>query len=66
MIFLHIGLVMKFAPLATGGLFRSPSLGGSVARANAPRVSMIKLTQSNCTAVSGADPERRKTITDVA
>lgn len=47
MIFLHIALVIKLAPLATGGLFKSPSLGGSVAKANAPRVSIIKLTQSN-------------------
>jgi hypothetical protein len=47
MIFLHIVLVIKFVPLPTGGLFKSPSLGGSVARANAPRVSIIKLTQSN-------------------
>ena len=60
MIFLHMVLVIKFAPLVTGGLFISPSLGGSVARANAPIVSIIKLTQSNCTAVSGADPERQE------
>lgn len=48
---------MKLTPLPTGGLFISPSFGGSVASANAPRVSIIMLTQSNCTAVKGADPE---------
>lgn len=59
-IFLHIGLVIKLAFFPTGGLSISPSLGGSVARANAPRVSMIKLTQSNWTAVSGAAPENKE------
>jgi len=49
--------VMKLAPLPTGALFISPSFGGSVASANAPSVSIIMLTQSNCTAVRGADPE---------
>lgn len=47
---------MKPTPLPTGGRFISPSFGGSVASANAPRVSMIRFTQSNCTAVRGADP----------
>lgn len=56
-IFLHMVLVIKLTLLPTGGLFISPSLGGSVANANAPRVSIIKLTQSNWTAVRGADPE---------
>lgn len=58
MMFLHIALVMKLAVLAIGGRFIKPSLGGSVARANAPSVSMIMFTQSSCTAVSGADPEK--------
>ena len=59
-IFLHMGLVIKFVVLPTGGLSISPSLGGSVAKANAPRVSIIKLTQSNWTAVRGADPENKE------
>lgn len=54
--FLHMVLVMKLAVLAIGARFIKPSLGGSVARANAPSVSMIMLTQRSCTAVSGADP----------
>lgn len=48
--------VMKLTFLPTGGLFIRPSFGGSVASAKAPRVSMIKFTQSIWTAVSGADP----------
>lgn len=56
-IFLHMVLVIKLTLLPTGGLFISASFGGSVANANAPRVSIIKLTQSNWTAVKGADPE---------
>ena len=55
-IFLHMAFVMKLTPLRTGGLFISSSFGGSVASASAPTAS-IKLTQSNCTAVSGVDPE---------
>lgn len=55
--FLHMALVIKLTPLGIGGLCISPSFGGSVARAKAPRVSIIKFTQSNCTAVRGADPE---------
>lgn len=50
-------LVMKPVLILTGGLFNNSSVGGSVANASAPRVSMIMLTQSNCTAVRGADPE---------
>lgn len=52
-----MAFVMKLTPLPTGSLFISPSFGGSVASASAPRVSIIMLTQSNCTAVRGADPE---------
>ena len=59
MIFLHMALVIKLSPLPTGSPFISSSVGGSVARANAPRVSIIKFTQSNCTAVKGADPESK-------
>ena len=51
-----MAFVMKLTPLRTGGLFISSSFGGSVASASAPTAS-IKLTQSNCTAVSGVDPE---------
>jgi hypothetical protein len=46
----------------------SSSFGGSVASASAPSVSMIMLTQSNCTAVRGALPEltsRSTTISDI-
>lgn len=57
MIFLHMVRVMKFAFLPTGARFIRPSVGASVAKANAPRVSMIIFTQSNWTAVRGADPE---------
>lgn len=56
MTFLHMMLLMKFPFLPTGVLFISSLFGGSVANANAPRVSMIMLTQSNCTAVRGALP----------
>ena len=56
-IFLHIALVIKPTPLPIGGLFISPSCGGSVASAKAPSVSMIRLTHSNWTAVRGADPD---------
>lgn len=57
MMFLHMMLLMKFPFLPTGVRFMSSLLGGSVANASAPSVSMIMLTQSNCTAVSGALPE---------
>jgi len=56
-IFLHMAMVIKLTPLPTGGLFKRPSFGGSVANASAPRVSIIMFTQSNWTAVRGADPE---------
>lgn len=56
-IFLHMTFVIKLTFLPTGGLCISPSFGGSVASANAPSVSIIMFTQSNCTAVRGADPE---------
>lgn len=57
MMFLHIVLVMKLTPRPTGFLFISSSFGGSVANAKAPSVSIIILTQSNCTAVRGAVPD---------
>jgi len=55
-IFLHMTRVMKLCPRLTGGLFIISSLGGSVAKAKAPSVSMIMFTHSNWTAVSGAIP----------
>lgn len=56
MMFLHMVMVMKLSVFLTGSLFIRPSCGGSVASASAPKVSMIRFTHSNCTAVSGADP----------
>ena len=44
-IIFHILNVIIEAPLASGFLLRSSSVGGSVASANAAKVSMIKLTQ---------------------
>lgn len=55
-IFLHITLLIKFPFLPTGGLFINSSLGGSVASASAPRVSIIMLTHRSWTAVRGAFP----------
>lgn len=55
-IFLHITLLMKFPFLPTGGLSIKSAVGGSVANARAPRVSMIMLTHKSCTAVRGAFP----------
>lgn len=54
-----MALVIKLNPFGIGGLCISPSFGGSVASAKAPRVSIIKLTQSNWTAVRGTDPKSR-------
>ena len=42
-----------FSFLDCGGRFRSLSDGGSVANARAAKVSIIRLTQSICTEVSG-------------
>ena len=56
-IFLHITLLMMLAPLPTGFLFINSSCGGSVANANAPRVSMITFTHKCCTVVRGVLPE---------
>lgn len=42
--FLHMTLLMKFPFLPTGVRFIKSSLGGSVASARAPSVSMIMLT----------------------
>lgn len=51
--FLHINGVMIFSFLEYGILNNKSSDGGSVARANAARVSIIKLTQSIWTGVNG-------------
>lgn len=55
-IFLHITLLIKFPFLPTGALFINSSLGGSVASASAPSVSIIMLTHKSWTAVRGAFP----------
>lgn len=60
-IFLHITLLIKFPFLPTGARFINSSFGGSVAKASAPSVSMIMLTQRSWTAVSGASPESTAT-----
>lgn len=52
---------MKLPFLPTGGLFISSSLGGSVASASAPSVSIIIFTHRSWTAVSGALPESSET-----
>lgn len=54
--FLHMTLLMKFPFLPTGVRFINSSVGGSVAKASAPSVSMIMLTHKSCTAVRGALP----------
>ena len=51
--FLHMVGVIKLSYLEYGFLFKSSSLGGSVARANEAKVSMIKLTQSIWIGLSG-------------
>lgn len=51
--FLHIKGVIIYSVLEYGILNKSSSDGGSVARAKAARVSMIKFTQSIWTGVNG-------------
>lgn len=51
MIIFHIVIVISGADLGSGRRFKIDSEGGSVANARAANVSMIKLTQSSCTAV---------------
>lgn len=46
-IFLHIVLLINFPVLPTGALCIKSSRGGSVANANAPKVSIIMFTQSS-------------------
>lgn len=45
-IFFHIPAVIKLSFLEYGFLFKSSSVGGSVARAREARVSMIRLTHN--------------------
>lgn len=47
----------------TGFLSMRWSVGGSVANARAPRVSMMRFTQSSCTAFSGTSPEETAATT---
>lgn len=51
--FLHIVAFTIFSNRLTGYLSSKASLGGSVANASAANVSIIRLTQSIYTAVSG-------------
>lgn len=51
--FLHMTSLTIGADFAYGGLFKMSAIGGSVAKARAPKVSMTKLTQSICTALRG-------------
>lgn len=60
MMFRHMAIVMRLSDLPTGGRFIRPSCGGSVASASAPKVSIIRFTHSNCTAVRGVEPKIRK------
>ena len=53
MMFLHIVAFTIFSKRLTGCLSNSWSLGGSVANANAAKVSIIRLTHNICTAVNG-------------
>lgn len=59
MMFLHMVAFTIFSNLLTGCLSKSASLGGSVAKAKAAKVSIIRLTQSICTAVKGGSEKIR-------
>lgn len=50
-IIFHMVTVIKGADLGSGLRFRMLEVGGSVARAKAANVSMMRLTQRSCTAV---------------
>jgi hypothetical protein len=52
MIMRHMKNEMSESALECGGRFSSSAVGGSVARASAAIVSMMRLTHSSCTAVS--------------
>lgn len=51
MIIFHIVTVINGADFGSGRRFNIDAVGGSVAKASAAKVSMIKLTQRSCTAV---------------
>jgi hypothetical protein len=62
-IFLHMISFTIEADFGYGALLRMSFIGGSVAKASAPKVSITKLTQSIWTALSGeslkmADPKK--------
>lgn len=52
MIIFHMVIVIKGADFGSGRRFKIDGEGASVANANAANVSMMRLTHSNCTAVS--------------
>lgn len=54
--FLHMMLEISGARLPTGTCSMRSSVGGSVASASAPSVSMIRFTHSSWTAVKGTVP----------
>lgn len=58
--FLHMTLLMKLPFLPTGVFFIKSLVGGSVASASAPRVSIIMFTHKSWTAVRGVLPESVK------
>ena len=52
----HIFLLIKGASWPLGSCSKSSGVGGSVASASAPIVSMIRLTQSSCSTLRGSTP----------
>lgn len=66
-IFLHITWLTIASSFGYGGLERTSTAGGSVARERAPRVSMTRFTQSIWTAFNGeslmmTDPKKTMNI----
>lgn len=57
MIIFHMVKVIKGADFGSGFRLRMLGVGASVARARAANVSIIRFTQSSCTAVSTDDSE---------
>lgn len=55
MIIFHIVKVIRGADLGSGLRFKMLGIGGSVARARAAKVSIIRLTHNSWTAVSTED-----------
>ena len=54
-IIFHMDIVMRGEDLGSGRRSRMERGGGSVAKARAAKVSMIRLTHSSCTAVKTED-----------